>query len=290
VSDWVSNNISLLTLIITTILAITTLVYTLITRRMLSLASQPTIAIRPLKVSIIPDLPTTTRIGENEDDLENCQCCLAFWCELINIGNQPAQNIYFDAEAHFKVSRPLGIQVLPLHYPEFVSFLPSKSNDADKPVGVSAQFSNYVGRELIRDFIKGRVDMVGMAFLPSRTEMEDRSLWPSPKIAINCFYSDIQGQHFVSQIELFFHIWKNEEQKKLDIYILNMQELQFVGIKRVTERFRDNYIKKYRSLRYSSFSGKQYSENDLLLLASGGRQIRHAEHLAQQSTTKLESE
>lgn len=264
--SWISSNIALVTLIITGLLAVITLEYTLLTRRMLKLASQPTVVIRRKDVSIIPEISDKAAIGEDSDDLEKGRYCLSFSFELINIGNQPAQNIYFDAEAHFKTNRPLGKKVLPLHLPEFLPFLSPKSNANQEPAIVSAQFHNFVGKELIRDFFKGRRSLEGLAFLPSKAEMKNRALWPSPKILVHCFYSDIQGQHFVSEIELFFHIWRDKDHGKLGVYVLNMQELEFIGIRRVSRRFREAYIKKNRSNRYSSFSGDKYSKGELLLL------------------------
>ncbi|MFH1293775.1 MAG: hypothetical protein ABIJ44_06550, partial [Pseudomonadota bacterium] len=95
--NWISNNISLMTLIVTAILTIITFLYTLITRRMLRLTSQPTITIRSKNVSISPDIPDTALIDGNDDSLGKERYCVAFEIDLTNIGNQPAQNIYVDA-------------------------------------------------------------------------------------------------------------------------------------------------------------------------------------------------
>ena len=218
-------------------------------------------------MSIIPDISDTALINGSEDDLGKERYCVAFELELVNIGNQPAQNIYVDAEAHFKVNRPLGENFLPVHLPEFVSFLSPHSKESNKITSVSTRFDNFVAREIIRDFFRGRRNMEGLPFLPSKTEMENQNLWPSPKIHIRCFYSDIQGQNYLSQTQLFFHIWKDSKHGKLGIYILDMQELQFIGIKPVSKRFREHYIKNNRYKRYMSFSGEKYSKYDLLLLA-----------------------
>ena len=265
--NWISNNISLMTLIVTAILTIITFLYTLITRRMLRLTSQPTITIRSKNVSISMDIPDTALINGNDDFLGKERYCVAFEIDLTNIGNQPAQNIYVDADVHFKENRPLGKKALPVHLPEFISFLAPQTND-DKTASVSVRFDNFVARELIRDFFKGRRNMDGSPFLPSRAEMESPKLWPSPKVIIRCFYSDIQGHNYLSEQLLFFHIWKDSEHGKLGIYRLNMQELQFVGIKPVSKRFREHYIKNNRHKRYISFYGEKYSKKDLLLLAA----------------------
>jgi hypothetical protein len=264
---WISQNISLMTLVVTAILTIITFLYTLITRRMLRLTSQPTITISSKKVSIIPDIPDTAIINGIEDSLGKERYCVAFEIDLANIGNQPAQNIYVDAEVNFKVNRPLGKKTLPVHLPEFISFLAPQSIE-NKTASVSVRFDNFVARELIRDFFEGRHNMEGMPFLPSRAEMENPKLWPSPKVIIRCFYSDIQGHNYLSELQFFFHIWKDSEHSKLDINLVNMQELQFIGIKPVSTRFRDRYIKNNRHKRYMSFDGKKYSKNDLLLLAA----------------------
>lgn len=269
--NWISNNMSLMTLIITAILTIITLFYTLITRRMLRLTSQPTITIRTNNVSIIPDIPDTAIINGNEDSLGKERYCVAFEIDLTNIGNHPAQNIYVDAEVHFKVNRPLGKKALPVHLPEFVSFLAPLSNDI-KTASVSARFDNFVARELIRDFFIGRRNLEGSPFLPSKAEMKNPKLWSSPKIIIRCFYSDIQGHNYLSEQQLFFHIWKDSEHGKLSISLLNMAELQFVGIKPVSKRFREHSIKNNRHKRYMAFDGGNYSKKDLLLLVAKRRQ------------------
>ena len=234
---------------------------------MLRLTSQPTITIRSKNVSISMDIPDTALINGNDDFLGKERYCVAFEIDLTNIGNQPAQNIYVDADVHFKENRPLGKKALPVHLPEFISFLAPQSND-DKTASVSVRFDNFVARELIRDFFKGRRNMDGSPFLPSRAEMESPKLWPSPKVIIRCFYSDIQGHNYLSEQLLFFHIWKDSEHGKLGIYRLNMQELQFVGIKPVSKRFREHYLKNNRHKLYISFYGEKYSKMDLLLLAA----------------------
>jgi hypothetical protein len=265
--NWISNNIAALTLIVTSILTIITLFYTLITRKMLRLASQPTITIRPKKVSIHPDIPDIIKISDSNDELGEARYCITFELDLANIGNQPAQNIYIDAEAYFKTNSPLGEQSLPVHSPEFVTFLAPNSRENDKETNVSARFDNFVARELIRDFFIGRKNMEGFPFLPSRIEMEKKRLWPSAKIIIRCLYSDIQGQNYLSQLQLFFHLWRDSDLKKLNIYVLNMQDIQFIEIKPISKRFRERYIKNKRYKRYMSFDGEEHSKSDLLLLS-----------------------
>lgn len=267
--EWVSNNVSLLTLLVTSVLMVITLVYTLITRRMLRLSSQPTIRINAKEIYIHPDIPDAAKIGESKDDLENHRYCIGIDFELANIGPHPAQNIYFDAEAHFKERKPLGKQSLPVHLPEFLSFLSFDKGNNVESVKVSARFDNYVARELIRDFFQGRISHEGTAWLPSKKEIEDRRLWPSPKLVIGCLYSDIQGQNYISELQLFFHIWKDTKKNKLVISFVNMQELEFIGIRKVSKSYRNKHINSRRNLRYMSFSGKKYSQNDLLLLRKG---------------------
>ena len=266
--NWISSNISALTLFVTGVLTIITLFYTLITRQMLRLAAQPTVAIKALNVSIYPEIPDTAKVAGSDDDLEKERYCLAFELDLANIGSQPAQNVYVDAEVNFKVNKPLGYKALPVHLPEFVSFIPPQSNDNDKTVSVAVRFDNFVAREIIRDFFAGRQDRIGSPFLPLRTEMENTKLWPSPKVTIRCLYADIQGNNYLSQLQLFFHIWKDSEHNKLDIYLLNMLELEFIAIKPVSKWFREYYIKHNRHKRYTSFSGEKYSKKVLKLLVA----------------------
>ncbi len=199
---------------------------------MLRLSSQPTIRIKAKEISIHPDIPDTAKIGELKDDLDNKRYCIRLDFELANIGAHSAQNIYFDAEAQFKGRKPLSKHSLPVHLPEFLSFLsPNKGNNSEN-IKTSARFDNYVAREVIRDFFQGRIGFEGFAFLPSKKEIKDRRLWPSPKLTIMCLYSDIQGQNYISELQLFFHIWKDTVKNKLDIYLLNMQELEFIGIRK----------------------------------------------------------
>ena len=266
--EWISKNVTLLTLLVTTVLMIITLVYTLITRKMLRLSSQPTIRIKTKNISIIPDIPDSSNIGDAKDDLGDERYCITVDFELANIGSHPAQNIYFDAEAHFKERKPLGKESLPVHLPEFINFLsPEIGNQAEK-TKVSARFDNFLAREVIRDFFKGRTNLNGLAFLPSEKEIQDRKLWPSPKLIIKCFYADIQGQNYISELRLFFHIWKDTDKKKFGIYLLNMQELEFIGVRKISKRNRENYIKNSRHLRYIAFSGEKYAKKDLLLLSA----------------------
>ena len=272
--EWIAKNVTLLTLLVTTVLMIITLSYTLITRRMLRLSSQPTIRIKPKGISIHPDISDAAKIGGKKDDLKNDRYCITADFELANIGAHPAQNIYFDAEAHFKERKPLGKNLLPVHLPEFLSFLSPDKDSNSENFKIWARFDNYVARELIRDFFQGRTNLEGLAFLPSKKEINDRSLWPSPKLVIRCLYSDIQGQNYISELQLFFHIWKDNEKNKLDIYLLNMQELEFIGIRKVKKRYRDHYINSRRNLRYMSFSGEKYSKNDLLLLSKASKTVK----------------
>ena len=266
--DWISKNITVLTLLVTIALMIITLVYTLITRKMLQLSSQPTVRIKTKKISLVPDIPTSVHIGDINDALENERYCITVDFELANVGSHPAQNIYFDAQVDFKERTPLGEESLPVHLPEFIDFISPQTGANTEKINVSARFDNFLAREVVRDFFKGRSNFNGLAFLPSTREIQDKSLWPSPKLLIKCFYADIQGQNYVSELQLFFHIWKDTDNKILGINLLNMQEHEFVGIKKVSKRFRESHIKNSRHLRYSSFSGEKYEKKDIILLSA----------------------
>ena len=265
---WMSENVTILTLFATWALAVITIFYTFINRKMLQLSSQPTVKIEAKDITIFPDIKDDINLSDVENIVDNK---IRYWVSLnlkiSNIGNNPAQNICVDANVNFKKRKPLNNKELPIHMPTFIDFLPPQSdnsNFSEKEVNLS--FDNFVARELIKDFFEGRKDPPGSPFLVNNKEMKDLDLWPSPKIIVRCLYSDIQGQNYSSEIRLFFHIYKDSDEKKLKIYLLNMNELNFIGIKRVSKRYREKYLKNTRSLRYTAFDGEKYHKDELILL------------------------
>ena len=192
---------------------------------------------------------------------------ISFPVKVVNIGNIPAQNIIVDAEVKFKTRMPLGNNRLPIHLYNFIDFLsPESTNKVRSEKEVSVSFDNFVAKEIIFDFFEGRREWPGFPHLPSTEEIQDLKLWPSPSFEIRCLYSDIHGQNYCSEIQRFIHIWRDTDNKKLDIYFTNMDESSFKGIRKIDQAYKDNYNYRRRNLRYSAFDGKKYEEDDLILL------------------------
>jgi hypothetical protein len=268
VLKWISENVTVLTLVVTFALTVITMYYAFITRRMLQLSSQPTIKIEAKNITISPDIGNDVDISDVENIVDNAT---RYWVSLdlkiSNIGNNPAQNIYADAIVYFKERRPLKYKELPIHMPDFIDFLPPiSSNRSSSEKDITLSFDNFVARELIKDFFEGRTDSPGFPFLINDYELKNLDLWPSPKIIVRLLYSDIQGQNYCSEIQLFFHIYKDSDEKKMKIYLSNMGEINFIGIKRVSKRYREKYLKNTRSLRYTAFNGEKYHKDELILL------------------------
>ena len=252
---------------VTTVLMVITLVATLITRKMLKLSSRPTIKIYPKSISIYPDISSDIDIAKSSDTLRDKRHCISMECELSNIGNNPAQNIYLDAEVQFKANRPLGYNSLPIHLPEFIPFLePGNLKDKDHSRNFQIRFDNFVAHVIIKDFFTLRNSFKGIAFLPSKKEIDNPDLWPSPRIIIKCFYTDIQGQNYLSTVQTFFHVWKDPENSKYDIYLMNFREIDFIGIKQISRRYRNKHVEDNRHLRYSAFYGEKHAKNEVVLL------------------------
>ena len=265
--EWILQNVTLLTLLVTTVLMVITLVATLITRKMLKLSSRPTIKIYPKTISIYPDISSDIDLTKSSDILKDKRHCISIECELSNIGNNPAQNIYLDAEVQFKAIKPLGYNCLPIHLPEFIPFLePENTKDKDHSHKFRIRFDNFVSHVMIKDFFTLRNSFKGLAFLPSKKEIDDPNLWPSPRIIIKCFYADIQGQNYLSSLQSFFHVWKDSENSKYDIYLMNFQEIDFIGIKKISRRYRIKHVEGNRHLRYSAFYGEKHTKNEVLFL------------------------
>ena len=270
---WATDNVILLTLFVTAItlfvtamLVIITLAYTLITKKMLRLASQPTVKIVIKDTTFHPKIPHDTVAYGEGDSLGDIRYAINIEFELVNIGNHPAQNIMLDAEVTFKTQTPFGVNTLPVHLPKSIGFLPSVSHGDIGKVKLNLAFDNFVAKEIIRDFFVSRKNWDGLPFLPTHEEIRDPRLWPSSRITARCIYSDIQGEEYISESQLFFHIWRNEKEKELEIYIFSLGEIEFVGVKKISRRYRKKYIKERRHLRYASFSGEEHKKRELMLL------------------------
>jgi hypothetical protein len=231
-------------------------------------SAQPILRLIAGDVKIHPKIELkndSEEIGFTLKDNERYQ--ISFPLKVVNIGNIPAQDIIVDAEVRFKKRRPLGKKSLPVHLYKFIDFLSPESTSkerSEKEVAVS--FDKFVAKEIIFDFFEGRKEWPGFPHLPSIEEMQDAKLWPSPSFEIRCLYSDIHGQNYCSEIQRFIHIWRDTENKILDIYFTNMDESSFKGIRKIDQAYKDNYNYQRRNLRYSAFDGNEYDEGELLLL------------------------
>jgi hypothetical protein len=187
---------------------------------------------------------------------------------LINIGNSPVQEIYVDAEVEFKTRKPLGNKYLPIHHYVFIDFLsPSTENSNYSKRETIVSFDNFVAREIITDFFEGRTNYNGGPFLPNQKEMKDSSLWSSPKIKIECLYSDIQKNYYCSEMQLFFHIYKDPtDGNKLKLNLLNDSEINFLGFSKISSKKMQKHFKINRHLRYTAFFGESFEKNELVVV------------------------
>lgn len=266
---WSEANISLITLAITSVLAVTSLASTAISQKTLKISSQPTLKIVLNGISLYPDIVLEKEPFNVETIInDSVRYYINIDLELINIGNCPAQEIYIDGNVEFIKRKPLGHKYLPVHLYTFMDFLsPFAENSSFSKKKTHVCFDNFVAREMIKDFYEGRNNHHGTPFLPGPKEMKDPYFWASPKINIKCLYSDIQKNYYCSELQTFFHIWKDpDDGNKLKIYLLNSNELSFLGIKRISFNQLQKHFKKNRHLRYTAFDGKSYKKDDLVVL------------------------
>jgi hypothetical protein len=47
---------------------------------------------------------------------------------------------------------------------------------------------------------------------------------------------------------------------------MNFQEVDFIGIKKISLRYRNKHVEGNRHLRYSAFYGEKHAKNEVLLL------------------------
>lgn len=236
---------------------------------MLKISSQPTLKIVVNGIFLYPDIVLEKEPFDIETMIDdNVRYCINIDLELINIGNCPAQEIYIDADVEFIKRKPFGHKYLPVHLYTFIDFLsPFVENGSFSKKKTQVSFDNFVAREMIKDFYEGRNNPNGTPFLPSPKEMKDPYFWASPKINIKCLYSDIQKNYYCSELQMFFHIWKDPvDGDKLKIYVINDKELSFLGIKRISFNQVQKHFKKNRHLRYTAFDGKSYKKDDLVVL------------------------
>ncbi len=235
---------------------------------MLEISSRPTILIEPKEIYLTPDFNSKCNIDALNKFIEGKRLYLHIKLEIANLGNSPAQDIFLDAKAHFVTRKPFRNSWLPIDKPEHFSFMSSqvdKGEDNKKKIDIG--FDNFVVGEILKDFCEGRKSLEGHAVHATKKEIKNKKLWPSPRIVLTCFYKDIQSINYSSEYQLFFHLWHDESESKMKCYILKMEDLGFLGIKKISSSMRHRYLKQTRHLRYVSFWGKEFSKKELVLLS-----------------------
>lgn len=265
--EWITNNVAVLTLFATFILLLITFYYTILNRRMLEISSRPTILIEPKEIYLTPDFNSKCNIDALNKSIEGKRLWFRIKLEIANLGNSPAQDVFLDAKAYFVTRKPFRNLWLPIDKPKHFSFMSSQVDTGkDNKKNIDICFDNFVVSEILKDFCEGRKSLEGHAVHATKKEIKNKKLWPSPRIVLTCFYKDIQSINYSSEYQLFFHLWYDESESKMKCYILNMEELGFLGIKKISSSMRHRYLKQTRHLRYVSFWGKEFSKKELVLL------------------------
>jgi hypothetical protein len=265
--EWISNNVATLTLLVTFILVVITLYYTLLNRRMLEVSSRPAILIEPKEIMLTPDLNCKCNIADLNSYLEGKRFGFHIKIEIANLSNSPAQDVLVDANAYFITRKPFGNAWLPTDKPQHFSFISSRSDTTvDNRKNIDICFDKFVVSELLKDFCEGRKNLEGLPVHATQKEIKRKSLWASPRIVLRCFYKDIQSINYISEYQFFFHLWYDASESKIKCYILNMEDLGFLGIKKIHSWRRYKYLKHARHLRYISFWGGDFKKRELVVL------------------------
>jgi len=239
----------------------------MLNRRMLEISSRPTILIEPEEIYLTPDLNSECTFKAFNESIEGKRFWFHIKLEIANLSNSPAQDMFIDAKVHFIIRKPFRNSWLPIDKPKHLSFLSSQNDkEATNKKIIDICFDNFVVGEMLKDFCEGRKKWEGLAVLASQKEIQNKSLWPSPRIVLTCYYKDIQSINYCSEYQFFFHLWFDESDSKIKCYILNMEDLGFLGIKKISAGKRYRYLKQARYLRYVSFWGKEFSKDELILL------------------------
>jgi len=257
----ISDKIQVAMLIVTLLVAIATFISTYLTYYTINLSARPTLKIEATSISLAPDIAVDNKNILSLD--ENCRYTINIKLIISNIGSNPAQDISVDGEVFFKNQTPFGYKSLPVHLPQHINILAPKSIDL-KDVQTSVNFDNYVAREILIDHFNNHKN--GLAMLPYKKEITDRKIWPSPKLRVKCYYSDIQNKYYKSEIDLFFHAYVDTKNSYIKIYLLNMLDLNFAKVRRINRFARDRSLFKIRHKRHISFSGAAYPKDELVTL------------------------
>lgn len=182
---------------------------------------------------------------------------------VTNVGNAVAQNIVIDADATAATTD----RSYPAHTPAFVDYL-VPTGSGESTVERSLHFDRVAVLEMIGDFRKQRREAwQGMAFMPTRDELRDKTLWPSPLLKVRAFYSDVHGQTYRAEIGGFFHLWADTEAGHVAVYLLKSDGEWFDGSRRVDADQRTRLVDGVRHLRYQAFSGELHEPGDLVIIA-----------------------
>lgn len=265
--EWITNNISALTLLATLILAIITYYYAIINRRMLEVSSRPAILIEPKEIMLSPDINCKCNIDDLNTFLKDQRFWFTINSKIVDLSNSPAQDVFFDAIVFFIKRKPLGNSWLPIDKPKHINFISSKSDSKSKNrLTIEICFDNFVVREILKDFCEGRIHLEGHPVNATKEEIKKKELWLSPRIVLKCFYKDIQSINYVSECQFFFHLWHDETDAKIKCSIEDMKDLDFLGIRKIRASKKLKYLKLARHLRYISFWGQEFSKNELVVL------------------------
>jgi len=265
--EWITNNVAALTLFVTFLLVLITLYYTMLNRRMLEVSSRPTILIEPKEITLAPDINSECNTEALNVSIEGKRLWFHIKTEIVNLSNSPAQDVFLDAKVHFITRKPFRNTWLPIDKPKHLSFISSESSSGENnKQTIDICFDNFVVSEILHDFCEGRKQLEGHAVLASQREIQNKKLWPSPRIVLTCYYKDIQSINYCSEYQFFFHLYFDESESKVKCYILNMEDLGFLGMKKIRASKRHRYLRQIRHLRYVSFWGKEFSKEDLVVL------------------------
>lgn len=279
--QWITDNIQIITIILTFILAVAAIISAMIaiisartTRKLLLLNSQPSINIDILDIELFPEISFDDKFNIENIFRENSKrYCVSLKVKLSNTGNNIAQRLCLDGGVYFNTIKPCKQEFLPIHLPEYINILaPYKDNEKESKISTSVRFDNYIAKQIILDFYETRKKGRGSPFLPFEHEMKKTHEYPSPRLLVNCYYSDIQGTEYCSSQFVYFHMYSDKKDKNIKLYLLNMGDLEFVKIRRISGKKRVKIFQNLRHLRYTAFDGKIYRKNDRLVLYKSTKQ------------------
>jgi hypothetical protein len=272
--EWITNNIGLISVLLTSILALAAISSAIIaiisassTRKLILLNAQPMIRIDIEDIEIFPNI-TVENMEALEEYIKNTdeRVAISLNIKLSNIGNQLAQSVYLDGGVNFHILKPYNHNFLPIHLPQFEDIIPKyNTEDSSTLFRMMISYDNYLAKQILLDFIELKKKHYGLPFLPTENETAKSKEWVSPKLSIKCYYSDILGTRYEASKVLFFHMYLGDD-KQIHLYKLSMAELDFTKTKRISVKTLENTMKNLVHLRYTSFDGKKYKKNDRLVL------------------------